>query len=265
MNAKLTEKPQMRLYAHRGTSTSRPENTVDAIKKAFYYPEISGCEVDIRITKDKKLIILHDKTLARTGNLPQDLANTPVSKLNLQQIKKYEVGSWKSAQFRHLRVPRFKKILKLLPSDKQYILDLKDVTMEMVQLMKYALSEYCFKQDQIICLVTNHKFIPYIKNNLPQVKVLYLQFLSDSTKLSYQLASLIKVKSLGADGVSWPANPTLINQALVDYLHGLQLEIGVWVYKSESDTPENWNYMNGIGVDHFTSNIPSGCLNYWDR
>jgi lysophospholipase D len=52
------------LIAHRGGSSEAPENTLQAFKKAIEL----GChmlELDVRITKDKKIIVCHDEDLDR--------------------------------------------------------------------------------------------------------------------------------------------------------------------------------------------------------
>ena len=55
----------VRIIGHRGASDDAPENTISSIKEAFKQGA-DGVEVDVRITKDGKVICMHDKTTLRT-------------------------------------------------------------------------------------------------------------------------------------------------------------------------------------------------------
>ena len=55
----------MKVFAHRGFSGKYPENTMLAFKKA----EEVGCygiELDVQLTKDDEIVIMHDETIDRT-------------------------------------------------------------------------------------------------------------------------------------------------------------------------------------------------------
>jgi glycerophosphoryl diester phosphodiesterase len=54
-----------RLYAHRGASAERPENTLPAFERAVEVG-IDGLEMDVHVTRDNHLIVAHDDTAART-------------------------------------------------------------------------------------------------------------------------------------------------------------------------------------------------------
>ena len=54
-------------YAHRGFSGKYPENTMLAFRKA-YEAGCDGIELDIQMTKDHELVIIHDETVDRTSD-----------------------------------------------------------------------------------------------------------------------------------------------------------------------------------------------------
>ena len=56
-----------KLIGHRGVKNLAPENTLDSIKLAHKLG-LKWIEVDVKITKDKIPIVLHDDTLDRTTN-----------------------------------------------------------------------------------------------------------------------------------------------------------------------------------------------------
>ena len=56
----------MKLWAHRGCSQRYPENTLLAFEKAAELKELTGIELDIQLTKDGELVVIHDERVDRT-------------------------------------------------------------------------------------------------------------------------------------------------------------------------------------------------------
>ncbi|HPR82072.1 MAG TPA: glycerophosphodiester phosphodiesterase family protein, partial [Enterococcus sp.] len=55
----------MQIFAHRGSSGTRPENTLPAFAEAVRIGT-DGIELDVQLTKDQQLIVMHDETVDRT-------------------------------------------------------------------------------------------------------------------------------------------------------------------------------------------------------
>ena len=70
MSAKLTDEGEkggtMRIWAHRGCSQRYPENTLTSFEKAMIVPGVTGIELDIQLTKDGELVVIHDEKVDRT-------------------------------------------------------------------------------------------------------------------------------------------------------------------------------------------------------
>lgn len=58
----------MKTFAHRGFSGAYPENTMIAFKKAVEDCKCDGIELDVHLTKDNELVIIHDEEVDRTTN-----------------------------------------------------------------------------------------------------------------------------------------------------------------------------------------------------
>lgn len=56
----------MKIWAHRGCSQRYPENTVLAFEKALEIEGLEGIELDIQLTKDGRLVAIHDERVDRT-------------------------------------------------------------------------------------------------------------------------------------------------------------------------------------------------------
>ncbi|MCY9023873.1 glycerophosphodiester phosphodiesterase, partial [Priestia megaterium] len=55
------------LYAHRGFSGRYPENTMIAFEEARKM-HVAGIELDVQLTKDGEIVVIHDERIDRTTN-----------------------------------------------------------------------------------------------------------------------------------------------------------------------------------------------------
>lgn len=56
----------MKIWAHRGCSQRYPENTLLAFEKAAGIKGLTGIELDIQLTKDGEMVVIHDEKVDRT-------------------------------------------------------------------------------------------------------------------------------------------------------------------------------------------------------
>ncbi|MFQ9651752.1 MAG: glycerophosphodiester phosphodiesterase family protein [Enterocloster sp.] len=62
----LMGEQRMKLWAHRGCSQRYPENTLIAFEKAAQLQGLAGIELDIQLTKDGQIVVIHDEKVDRT-------------------------------------------------------------------------------------------------------------------------------------------------------------------------------------------------------
>ena len=102
----------MWVIAHRGASGSAPENTMAAFRKAV---ELGAgfIETDLQLSRDGRLVALHDNSLDRTTN-----GSGPVSAKTLEELRRLDAGSWfraaggrGSPSFAGERIPTIEEIL----------------------------------------------------------------------------------------------------------------------------------------------------------
>src|SRR6185369_848081 len=87
------------LIAHRGASRDAPENTLAAFRLAWQQGA-DGIEADFRLTRDGRVVCLHDASTGRTAGV--DLA---VAEASLEELKRLDVGGWKGARWAGERIP----------------------------------------------------------------------------------------------------------------------------------------------------------------
>ena len=102
----LGERP--RVIAHRGFSGNAPENTLVAIEQAI---ELGAdmVEVDIGLTSDGHVVLLHDETLDRTTD-----GSGLLSDASLETVRRLDAGSWFDAKYEGEPVPTLGEALDLV-------------------------------------------------------------------------------------------------------------------------------------------------------
>jgi glycerophosphoryl diester phosphodiesterase len=102
----------MLIFAHRGYSSKFPENSLMAFRKAFEVGA-DGIELDVRLTKDGKLIVFHDADMKRIFGLDRrgrDMDYSDIEKL----------------RFFGEKVSTLEEVLNIIPQDKWLIVEVKE-------------------------------------------------------------------------------------------------------------------------------------------
>jgi glycerophosphoryl diester phosphodiesterase len=112
-NSKATsnDMPDRGICAHRGAMDNNPENTLAAFNEAVRLGA-HMIELDVRMTKDGHLVILHDDTVDRTTN-----GKGQISELTIDEVNRLDAGSWKSEKFAGETIPTFKDALAVMPEN----------------------------------------------------------------------------------------------------------------------------------------------------
>jgi glycerophosphoryl diester phosphodiesterase len=107
------------IIAHRGASIEAPENTLAAIELAWQL-NADAVEIDVQLTRDGKLAVIHDATLARTAGIDRN-----VNDLDMSELRTIDVGSWKDERWRGETIPELPNILATIPSGRRLFVELK--------------------------------------------------------------------------------------------------------------------------------------------
>lgn len=93
----------MKIFAHRGFSGKYPENTMLAFQEAASI-HADGIELDVHLTKDSKLVIIHDEALLRTSGKPG-----LVSDYTLEEITRISAGKTFDDKHGFTPIPSFEE------------------------------------------------------------------------------------------------------------------------------------------------------------
>lgn len=94
-----------RVIAHRGFSGAAPENTLAAVRAAI---DVGAemAEIDVTMTSDRRVVVIHDSTLQRTTN-----GGGEVLQFSLADLGQLDAGSWFSRRFIGDRIPTLEAML----------------------------------------------------------------------------------------------------------------------------------------------------------
>ena len=122
------------IIAHRGDAANAPENTIPAFRKALDLGA-DGIELDVRLTKDEKLVVFHDRRLDRTSN-----GHGPVNHHTQSEVLDLDAGSWFGPDFMGEQPPTLDEAFESLPSDFLINVEMK-VIMKGMKLIAHKVAE----------------------------------------------------------------------------------------------------------------------------
>ena len=111
LKTKKIKMPLKGICAHRGAMNTHPENTLSAFKEAIRLGA-QMIEFDVQLSKNNKLVIIHDSTVDRTTN-----GSGLVNNLKFSKLKRLDAGSWKSKEFVGEKIPTLKEVLQIMPQN----------------------------------------------------------------------------------------------------------------------------------------------------
>lgn len=116
-----TTESNIKIIAHRGGMAETPENTMAAFQRSV---ELGAdiLELDLRISSDGQLFILHDERLDRTID-----STGAATELTMNELRQLDAGSWFDSSYSEERIPSFQEVLAWATKEEVLLLlDLKE-------------------------------------------------------------------------------------------------------------------------------------------
>jgi glycerophosphoryl diester phosphodiesterase len=234
------------LVAHRGESADAPENTLAAFNLAWER-KVPIIELDVHLTKDDKLICIHDKDTKRTTGVTK-----VVKESTAEELQQLDAGSWKNKKYAGEKMPLLEEALATVPDDGKVLIEVK-VGPEAVPALVKAVESSGKKPEQLIVIAFNAETVAEAKRKLPQLKAYYLlSFKQDKNtgKWSPTLDEAIAVaKRIQADGLDISYQGP-IDADFVSRVRQAGLELHTWTV----DDPKVARRLVDLGVDSITTN-----------
>lgn len=170
MNRHLYENlPKPAIFAHRGSSAYAPENTLRAFSLAIEQ-KADGIELDVWLTKDDHVVVIHDQNTYRTTGI-----NEIVSNLSLSDVKKMDAGSHFGKNYHNEKIPTLGEVFDLVRRQVIINIELKDyysangkLAAKVTQVIKDFEAQYyvMFSSFNPVSLLYARKYLPNIPTAL---------------------------------------------------------------------------------------------------
>src|SRR5687767_2478618 len=245
---------KVEMIAHRGESYDAPENTLAAINLGWERGA-DAVEMDLHLTSDGKLITIHDKdTLRVTGGKAKGGQKLAVLEHTAAELRKLDVGSWKSVSNAGERMPLIEEVLATLPKDKDRRLFIEvKVGPNAAAPLVAAIKSAGRPPEQTAVISFNLDTCAEVERLMPELEVYYLVDLNPNKKTGAPappIEELIKrANDAKLDGLNLSHHETL-NEDAVKRIHEAGLKCYVWTV----DDPAIAKRMLEAGVDGITTN-----------
>ncbi len=237
----------IKIIAHRGANRCAPQNTIPAFKKAIEMGS-DGFETDIHISLDEVPVICHNDTIDETST-----GKGAIKSLKLDELKKYDFGSYFDESFSGTAIPTLEEFLPLCKNLKMLNLELKGgndterrellvkKTLELVK--KYYLEDIlivsCFDPETLRC----------VKKIDPNCKTGFL--FSENSLKEYGITDPIELMTeLGCTAAHPQVN--CVTKDFVKRAKEIGLQINVWTV----DEPSDMRNLIEKGVDSLITDMP---------
>ena len=223
------------ISAHRGSSLMAPENTIAAFTQAVH-DMADYVELDVHLTADGVVVVMHDSSLKRTTGFNQNIWHTSYDK-----IQQLDAGSWFSEEYAGEKVPTLEQVIDEVGQSVKLNIEIKYNKREQ-GLAKAVVDIIKRKGIEDRCIVTSSDY-----SVLTEVKKLDSN-ISTGYVLSAAYGAFYSISYVDVISINY----TFVNKALVDAIHKSGKEIYVWTVNSPSIVKSLAN----MGVDNIITDDP---------
>jgi len=232
------------IIAHRGASDLAPENTLAAVKLGW--EKRSDVEVDVYLSKDQRIVCIHDNTTKRSAGV-----DLPVSETDSTQLCALDVGSFKAAQFAAERIPLLADVIATIPPKRRLFVEIK-CGPEILPLLKKTFIE-SGKMDRIVVIGFDLETVAAAKKliGLPTYWLKGTEKVKDTEQwIPHDPALAQTAKDRGLDGLD--VHYAGVTEEFVRGVRACGQKLYVWTV----DDPNEAARLVALGVDGITTNRP---------
>jgi len=235
---------------HRGAKAYALENTLTSFRKALELG-VDMIEFDVRLTKDKYPVVIHDRQLARLG---KNKKFKRISHLTLHEIKKIKMKGGE-------RIPTLGEVLNVIENKVGMDIELK--VKDSAQIVVQTLREHHIDFNNVMISTNFAKELKMAEEMEPQITTA-LVFRSGNSLTIWLVLDFLAILFLPITMyyISWlvkNANANYLNinhrflsKKKVDMFHAKGIKICAWTV----DNIKKINYLKSLGVDGIITNYP---------
>lgn len=229
-------------FAHRGSLTEAPENTLSAFNKAISH-QTKAIELDVQLTKDGHLVVIHDQKLTRFNANYTGFIND----YTLSEVKQIDIGSSFSSDFAGETIASLEEVLSICPDDLVLNIEIKNIPIIHDGIAK-KLIDSLKKHNRLHNIMISsfdHLALKEVQTLSPDIPIGLLLYYPIIKPWEY-------AKYCGLTLTSAHPHVAYTNKQLIDEFH----QLGMKVYPYTVNEIEKYNKLIKLGVDGVFSNTP---------
>ena len=262
--------------AHRGGRGLMPENTIPAMLALMDNDKVTTLEMDLAVTKDKKVVVSHDPVLNPIITTKPDgsyikaneVNENIIYQMNYDQLQKFDVGlklhpGFKQQQKLAVNIPTLTDLIdsvefksksngrKMLYNIEIKSVDGKDIVEHPVPEEFVDLVVNLIEQKNITLRTTIQSFdlrpLKVLHQKYPKVQTAYLVFgkdCGDAQKL---------IQLLGFTPTIYSPEYKFVTKETVDYCHANNMKIIPWTVNTKTEI----DALIALGVDGLITDYPN--------
>jgi glycerophosphoryl diester phosphodiesterase len=222
-----------KIIAHRGASAQAPENTMKAFQLALDYGA-DGVELDVMLTADNEVVVIHDVTVDRTTN-----GSGRVAEMTLEEIQELDAGEGE-------KIPTLLQVLEQFGGKFLINIELKNYSSIFDSLpIEVAKILNSHKHAEKILVSSFNPFnLPRVQRRIKDVRLGLITQPRQAQRWLWRLFAYDALHPHFSD----------VDSVLVAALHARQREINVWTV----DEPVELKRLVALDIDGIITNDPKG-------
>ena len=225
------------IIAHRGASAVAPESTRPAIRAAIE-AGADMIELDVQMTRDRRLIVFHDERLERTTN-----GSGRLSARRYADLAQLDAGSWFHPRFAGERILLVSQAIRCIPPPRRMNLELKR-TATRSTLLRHLIR--LIRQMAVMKRLLISSFDSHLLKALPPSGLSRALICDHDPDRS--LATAVR---LGCE--SWHPSHRVVRPRHIHQAHAAGLRVYVWTV----DEPRRARALAAWGIDGLFTNHPA--------
>jgi len=231
------------IIAHRGASHDAPENTLAAVRLAWAQGA-DAVEVDVHLTADEQLVVIHDPDTSRTAGTARLVQAT-----SFAELRQLDVGQWKDAAFAGERIPLLDAVCAAVPLSRRVYLELKVGGAALGELVR-TLARSRLTPARVAVITFDLDVARTAKRLLPRTEVAWLVEAGARLESDPMVEIVHRAQSAGLDGLGVDA--ALLDESVFKRTRAAGLKVHAWTV----DDPELARQLVAWEVDGITTNRP---------
>ena len=232
------------IIAHRGASYLAPENTMASVMLGW--EKGADVEVDIHLSKDNRILVIHDASTKRTGKTDLNVKDTPS-----RELRKLDVGRFKAEKYAGEQIPFLADIIKTIPPGRKLYVEIK-CGKEILPILEKLIIESS-KMSQIVIIGFDLETVTMSKEliDVPTYWLKGTEKEKETEKWIPHNPQLVRIaKNKGLDGLD--VHYAGVTKEFIDAVKASGQKLYIWTV----DNPDEAIRLVGLGVAGITTNRP---------